>query len=328
MANKSITEPIIRLLQDDRKRAIFIFCLTLSSVFWLLSKFSRTYTTTIELPISYENLSDDRIWKIGESPRITLEVEGYGFDLIGYKYRNRNNMVLDFNHIEMRQRRNDVQRSFVQLSELKKDLSDRLSRSVDVISIYPDTLFFPFALRADKPLPVSVRTSVEFKPGFGVNGDIIINPPVVKVSGREQVMDTLKFAYTEALVAKGAADTLSATLRLARLDSTLRFDPPEVDVIIPIEEFTEVSYSIPITIIGLPDSLGLRLFPSSISAICRVPLSRYDELSADDFTATVEYEQISTISGDRVRPNWSLIPEAAKLVRTDPERVEFLILKK
>ena len=65
---------------------IFIFCLVLSSVFWMLSKLSRTYTVTIDLPIRYENLPDDRIWLLDESPRIVLEVEAYGFALVGYRY--------------------------------------------------------------------------------------------------------------------------------------------------------------------------------------------------------------------------------------------------
>jgi hypothetical protein len=67
----------------------------LSSLFWILSKLSRTYTAVIDLPIQYEHLPDDRIWLLDRVPTITLEVEGYGFDLLGYRYRNRNNLVLD-----------------------------------------------------------------------------------------------------------------------------------------------------------------------------------------------------------------------------------------
>lgn len=289
---------------------------------------SRTYTTTVQLPVAYEHLPGDRIWTLGKAPFVTLEVEGYGFDLIGYRYRNRNNLVLDFERIELRQRRSDNQRAYVQLSELRNTLFDRLSGSVNVLSIYPDTLFFPYALRADKPLPVSVQQSISFKTGFGATGAITIDPPIVKVSGREVLMDTLSAAPTEVWKVSDVSDTLRATLELARFDSTLRFDPARVEVMLPVEEFTEVAYEIPIAVIGLPDSLGLRLFPNSVKAICRVPLSRFEELSADDFTATVEYAEVEKTSGDRVRPTWTSIPDAAEWVRTEPERVEFLILKK
>ncbi|MCE2496001.1 MAG: YbbR-like domain-containing protein [Flavobacteriales bacterium] len=327
MATTANRNPILRLFQDDRKRSIFIFGLALSSVFWLLSKLSRTYIATVELPVRYENLAEDRIWTLGDAPRIILEVEGYGFDLIGYRYRNRDNLVLDFDRIDLRQRHNDSQRAFVQLSELRKTISDRLSGSVNVLSVYPDTLFFPFALRADKPLPVSIQHSIGFKTGFGATGDIVVDPPLVKVSGRQALMDTLRFASTELWKVDNVSDTLRATLSLDRLDCTLRFAPSQVEVMLPVEEFTEVEYSIPISVIGLPDSLGLRLFPSTVKAICRVPLSRFEELSSDDFTAIVEFEQVKSTTGDRVRPNWTLVPDAAQLVRTDPERVEFLILK-
>ncbi len=328
MPPPSLRNPIIRLFQDEHKRMIFIFCLVLSSVFWMLSKLSRTYTVTIDLPIRYENLPDDRIWLLDESPRIVLEVEAYGFALVGYRYRNRNSLVLDLDQIGLRQRHNEKQRAYLQLSDRRMNLLNRLSGSVTVKSIFPDTLYFPFALRADKPLPVSVRQSISFKPGFGATGEMIIEPGRVKVSGREALIDTLQMAYTELWVAEHVDDTLQARLQMARPDSTLRFDPAEVHVLLPVEEFTEVEYTVPLQAVGLPDSLRLRLFPAEVKAICRVPLSRYEEISADDFTATVEYEQVHRTTGDRVRPSWTLVPEAANLVRTEPERVEFLIVQR
>lgn len=328
MAASTFRNPLFRLIQDDRKRSIFLFCLALSSLFWILSKLSRTYTAVIDLPIQYEHLPDDRIWLLDRVPTITLEVEGYGFDLLGYRYRNRNNLVLDFDRVELRQRRSEQQRAYVQLSEFRAGLADELSGSVNVLSVYPDTLYFPFALRADKPLPVKVDLAVVYKTGFGATSDVIIDPPSVRVSGRSEVMDTLSRAITESWTVQNAEDTLRATLRLAAWDSTLRFRPSEVEVLLPVEEFTEVAYEIPIQTLGLPDSLGLRLFPSRVKAICRVPLSRYQELSEADFTAVVEFQQVRETTGDRVRPNWTTIPDVADLVRTEPERVEFLILRK
>ncbi|QTN39926.1 YbbR-like domain-containing protein [Cryomorphaceae bacterium] len=328
MAASALRNPLTRLIQDDRKRSIFIFCLALSSLFWILSKLSRTYTAVIDLPIQYEHLPDDRIWLLDQAPTITLEVEGYGFDLLGYRYRNRNNLVLDFDRVELRQRRSEKQRAYIQLSEFRTGLSDELSGSVNVLSVYPDTLFFPFALRADKPLPVEVDLAIAFKTGFGATSEVIIDPPSVKVSGRSEVMDTLSRALTESWNVQNVEDTLRATLKLAALDSTLRFSPSEVEVLLPVEEFTEVAYEIPVQMLGLPDSLGLRLFPPRVKAICRVPLSRYQELSAADFTAVVEYQQITKTTGDRVRPTWTTIPDVAEIVRTEPERVEFLILRK
>lgn len=328
MAQSKRTHPIERWLQDDSKRTIFIICVALSAVFWLLSKLSRPYTALVNIPVHFENFPDDRLWMASHDQLLDMEVEAYGFDLIGYSWRNRQSVSIDFSKIELRQRRNEAHRAYLSTSDLRPLITNSLNGSAIVRMISPDTLYFPFALRADKSLPVKVQSNIEFKPGYEATGDWSIEPKQVSVSGRKAVIDTLKYLTTQPINKVNVSDSIRITIGLDLLDSTLLFAPDKVVLTLPVEQFTETEYIVPIQLIGVPDSISLRVFPREVRVLCRVPLSRYKTLSSDDFILSLDFAAIEKAGGEKIRPEWTVWPEQAILSRLDPERLEYLMVQK
>ena len=328
MAQSKRTHPVERWLQDDSKRTIFIICVALSAVFWLLSKLSRQYTALVDIPVHFENLPDDRLWMTSQDQLLDMEVEAYGFDLIGYRWRNRHSVSIDFSKIDLRQRRNEAHRAYVSTADLRPLITNSLNGSATVRMISPDTLYFPFALRADKSLPIEVQSNLEFKSGFEATGNWSVEPKQVSVSGRKAVIDTLKILKTQRIEKMNVSDSIRITIGLEPLDSTLLFTPDKVVLTLPVEQFTEAEYLVPVQLIGVPDSISLRVFPKEVRVLCRVPLSRYKTLSSDDFTLTLDFATIEKAGGEKIRPEWTVWPEQAKLSRLDPERLEYLMVQK
>ena len=328
MALPKRTSSITRWLQDDSKRSVFIICVALSAVFWMLSKLSRQYSTLVNIPVHFENLPNDRLWLVSQDLQLNMEVEAYGFDLIGYRWRNRRSVSLDFSKIDLRQRKNESNRAYLTTSDLRSMITESLNGSAIVRTVSPDTLYFPFALRADKSLPVIIQSDLNFKPGFEATADWIVQPKEILVSGREALIDTLSRIRTQLISQREIDDSLVLTIGLEALDSTILFAPSEVRAVLPVEQHTEAEYLVPVQLIGVPDSLSLRVFPKEVRVLCRVPLSRYKTLSSDDFTLTLDFSTIEKANGEKVRPEWTVWPDQAKKIRLDPERLEYLMVQK
>ncbi len=328
MALSKRTSSITRWLQDDSKRSVFIICVALSAVFWMLSKLSRPYTTLVAIPVHFENLPNDRLWLVSQDVRLNMEVEAYGFDLIGYQWRNRKSVSLDFSKIDLKQRRNENHRAYLSTNDLRSLITESLNGSAIVRIVSPDTLYFPFALRADKSVPVIIQSDLDFKPGYEATKAWDILPNEIQVSGPEALIDTLTRIRTHLISEREIEDSLVVTIGLEAIDSTLLFNPNEVRVMLPVEQYTEAEYLVPVQLIGTPDSLSLKVFPKEVRVLCRVPLSGYKTLSSDDFTLTLDFSAIEKANGEKVRPEWTVWPDQAKRIRLDPERLEYLMVQK
>ena len=73
-----------------------------------------------------------------------------------------------------------------------------------------------------------------------------------------------------------------------------------------------------------PENISVKLFPSSVELTLLIALSEFDEVSANDFTAYVEYGDI-TDSAENLAVQVKAKDSGSKVVRFSPELVEFLI---
>jgi hypothetical protein len=137
-------------------------------------------------------------------------------------------------------------------------------------------------------------------------------------------MDTIKTIYTETIEKTKVNDTVfkQADLQPVR---TLQYNVENVEVVAPVEKFTEKTLSVPIEAVNLPSNLILKTFPGYITVSTMVAVSDYTKLSPDQFRAIVDYNEISTQKKLKV----SLLKAPDYIVNTKfvPKTVEFLIEK-
>ena len=105
----------------------------------------------------------------------------------------------------------------------------------------------------------------------------------------------------------------------------VNFETEYVAVIIPIEEYTEKTLEIPITCADIPPRYKVRMFPASIAVTCRVPLSKFKDLTEKDFEITIPfaelYENTSSYQQVMLRKSPTWIHSAT----LSPDKIEFLI---
>ena len=98
---------------------------------------------------------------------------------------------------------------------------------------------------------------------------------------------------------------------------------------LPVEQLTEQTITLPITVKDAPSGYELRPLPSSITLHLTLPRSRYGEVRADLFEVSVNYpreDTHSTDDGQRELPlQVTKKPSWVHLIRLNPDRVQYAI---
>jgi hypothetical protein len=74
----------------------------------------------------------------------------------------------------------------------------------------------------------------------------------------------------------------------------LKIDGAQVNLILPVEQNTEVTFDVPIQVLNKPSDVTLKTFPGSVRVSCRIGLSKYKDLNSNTFSAFISYDKIST----------------------------------
>ena len=124
---------------------------------------------------------------------------------------------------------------------------------------------------------------------------------------------------------KDLSRTTSKTLKLADVEYC-HLNLNSTKVTLEVEQFTESRRTVAITPRLAPDSINMRLFPSTLNISYDVGLSKYDQVSDNDFLFAVDYPQNADTAYLEVKVVKA--PAFIKDLKFTPQKVEFLLEKK
>ncbi len=333
MTTKNIEDNIKQFLQKknfkaDRRFIVFLFFVAISTIFWLLNQLEDEYETDIQLPIRYSEFPQDKIL-ISELPDyFTLRVKAHGFKLLEYKISNKFlPYPINVNSLTLKMMSEERYLKLYALTRiLKDDVERKLSSELEIISISPDTLYFDFAERVFKKVPVVSRLNPIPATQFMVDDDIALIPDSIIISGANHIIDTTYQVFTQKRELVDLEAPFAGDVKLEKIKN-IDFSEDEIEFSINVEKFTEGTQKINLNIINVPDSLILRTFPNTITVSYFVTLSKYDKVLPQLFEAVVNYNEIQS---QKSTLNVNIInqPEYIKSLRYNPKSVEYIIEKK
>jgi YbbR domain-containing protein len=170
---------------------------------------------------------------------------------------------------------------------------------------------------------VVANADIQYLPRFFNSGEMEIIPPVVKVTGPRALVQKTDTIYTRYRRFRKVKSDLDKELTLDIPDG-FSADPKKVSIQLPVDEFTQKSFYSPITIRSLPAGIIVRLFPRDAEISFSVGLKQYSEVTPENFTVYVEWEDIE--NGLTVLPlRTGDIPEGLRSLNINPKHVEYLI---
>lgn len=316
-----------RKIKIDEKVVIFLFFLFFASLLWYLNKLSKEYTIDLNYPVRYVNLPDDKVFVDEKPAMVKVKVRAHGYTLLKFQMSSvLAPLNVDLSQVKLHRHNGSKNTYYFTTGRIQTMLADQLNPDMQLEQLLPDTLFIELSRMARKKVPIRASLQLNLEKQFMLNGPPSLQPDSVVVSGPASLVDTLMFWPTQAEVLDKLSKSTTGSLTLVDL-AGITTTISHVDYTLEIEKFTEGSFDIPIEVINVPESMHLQPLPSSVHLSYMVALSRFKEVTSGSFKLVVDYNEIATRLGDKLKVNITTQPDFVSKVTLEPVFVEYILQK-
>lgn len=311
-----------------RKLLTFLFFVLISTGFWIVRSLGEQYVTSVSYPVKYFNFPENKVL-VGKVPqKLELRIQANGFSILKSKLNLKIiPLRFDINSFALNSLGNDT---FIIITETIKDILSEELDQVKIIEISPDTLFMRFTSIVSRKVavvPVLSQHERFFRKQFTQNGDILVVPDSVLISGPGNVVSRTSVIHTEALSFTDLASDVTTDCTLEPVEM-LTYSIEKVRVTIPVDRFTEVEESLTIQPVNVPDSLVMIPIPGKVKATYRICLSNYQKIMHNPLSPRINYQEINEGLTHRLTVFLADTPKMVSNFRLNPHEVEFLITRK
>lgn len=300
----------------------FILFLILAFIFWLILFFQKEAEGDYKMPLKYTNIPEDELFVDNPPEYIQLRIKDFGSKLfIYYFFKRKDSLVID---VEKNQKENNLELQGNQLIQLVKT---KLSANTEVTGYMPSRIPLRTAKLQSKIVPVVFDGEMRTSAGHLVVDSISIIPNEVHLYGTNEQLQEITQVTTEYSVFENLKATSQLKVRLKAIEG-VTIKPNEVEVYIPIYEFTERQFEIAITVKDTPEDLDVRFFPSKVKVTFSVTLEDYKKIAPEDFEIELDYNSLRSIERDQIELKLSKFPESIINPHISPAVVEFLFERK
>lgn len=309
--------------RNDRRIFVFSACLLIATTLWFLDALSKSYSTTLSYNVRYVNPPEKLFLANNPPSKLDLRVEAHGFTLLRHKLAfSFSPILLDLSAFteNMDSVNGDVR---VTSESLIRRIGNQVSNEISIAEVSPATIFLRFDSLMTRIVPIVPKFTMNFKPQFNLNGTVMIKPDSIEISGPAGVVDTITFLPTVPVTFSDLETSIEQLISVQHPVRT-RLSPERVLLSIPVEKFTEKKIILPVQIINMPKDLQIKLFPPQVAVSFMVGLSSYEDITSADFTATVDYIQVSS-NRETLDVQIEATPLYIQLAKVTPSSVEYLI---
>ncbi|MEM5566438.1 CdaR family protein [Psychroserpens sp. AS72] len=306
----------------SKKLNVFGLFFLLAFLILVITKLSDTYVETIPFKIQYKNLPDKNIITLDSIPSVNVTVSTHGFKLLSYYFQNKN-YQLDFEKNTFIKDNNYVWIADQGIYDIKQHLGN----NVDVISVKPDTLIFPFGTLSVKKVPIILKSEINFALGYDTLNGFEITPDSVNIIGAQKEIDTINYVETKPFNLENVKTNINSNLGLEFSNSSdkLKLSESSIHIIAQVEKFTEGTFDVPISILNLPNTIELNYFPKQIKVSYYVSLNNYKDVKPTDFIIECDYSDVLKSGQSFFKPKLIVNSTQVKSARMKQNKVEYII---
>ena len=311
--------------RNKEKVFTFLICLGLSFFLWFLNSLEKHYTDRISVPVNYINLPKNKK-SSGKLPqKLDMTVSATGYTILQHKLQLLvAPLLLDVDELTDHNLENKyISKYTIATNNHKEEISRQITNDMEIISIRPDTIFFNMSLVIDKKIKIHPVVKLTFYKEFNLKSPPFTNPDSIWVRGPQNILDTMKAINSKPYSFQNLSHNLLRKVKLDLLPE-ITSNTNQVLLNIPVEQYTEATFEIPINVLNSPDSLLIKTFPSKAKVSCKIGLSEYDKLKGNDFMAVINYNDIPR-TGSKLPVELRRFPKKVLAVDYFPKEVEYVI---
>jgi hypothetical protein len=309
---------------SKKKIAVFSVFVFIATIFWFLNALNREYTTNIKYPVEFINIPKNISPAVQFPSHLNVTVKAYGFDILR-KITVSKKIQID---VDKYSERDETDDSKLMLSTLQfKNNMFTEQNNIEIININPEIISINTQNLLSKKVPVRIKSEFTTQSLYMLSGPVKIYPDSLLIYGSEKMIKTIEYVETEKKQFLNLKDTLLGKLALKKTDSII-YEQEFVNLLIPIEKFTENTTEVKIKVINKPDSLKLLTFPKEVKVTYHVTLSRFKSVKDDDFTVQVDYAETLNSTDDKLQVKIVQLPDGIEKAVVYPNYVEYIIEKR
>ena len=298
---------------------LFFALLLVTSGIWLIIQLSKTYNANLVVTIEITEVPVDQVLE-KEMFTIDYELKTSGFKLFWLDFKSN---LIDFELSKLDQSENAYT---LNSKEIKASLTDKYSVNENNIKLNQDTFKIHFSEKEVKYVKVNPDINYSFAAGYNTVHQLKTDPDSIKISGKKNILDQIKYLKTEKVDISKVDDTINRFINIKIPKEEINIEREQVKVYLPVEKFTEDEKVIPIQLVNVPDSLQVNYFPKNVSLNYLVAISKYNKITAEKFIVQCDFENRFSKQGIII-PKVIKKPQHIKNINISPSKIEFLIKK-
>jgi len=304
-----------------RKISIFVRCLVVSFIAWLLIAVSNKYTFIVKSSIEYVNLPEKRAFHPLQSDTVHVYLKMSGWNVLLSKVNpSVSNIQVDLSTL--------ANRNFIVFSNQLGFINRQFAADRQVVKVSPDTLYFDFSRQTQRKVEVRVPTNITFKKQYGIIGETKTTPGEVTITGPSEDVSTIDFLETDTVYGTDIHTDIRTVANINRQQRTnITIHPALVEVTIPVGELTEKQIEVPLQVLNSKKYTSVRVIPSKVTITALVSLKDYAALTASDFGAMVDLDNWENNQVSSLPVKLFKSPDYCKIVRVEPQNVDFFVRK-
>ncbi len=314
----------------DKRLSVFMICLLFSSMFWLLTVFSKEYTAEVSFNACFLNLPSDKILIKDLPSKVAVKIKASGFSLLGVQYSAKlDTLFIDASNVKKYLNDNNTNEIYYLLLNNQLSLmAEQLGGSMKVEKIYPDTVTFVFDQKAQKIVPVKLNLTYSFAKQYQLNGAVKIIPSRILIKGPKTLLNEIDFLETEAHQIAQIEATKKHIIPLkVSNNQSVDYGIASIVAEIPTEKYTEAEVVLPVQVKNVPFGYVVKTFPSQVKVKYNVSLQHYDLVKPEQFLIEANINEKIGISNNRIKLNLVKIPAIVSKAKIINPQVEFIMRK-
>ena len=302
----------------------FLLFIILSVVFWFMTKLSKEYDSTLEYPVSYINLPEDKLLQEAPVEVIEIHVKTTGFKLISATFFP-TELKIDVSNLNWKSSTD----YYLLLSQQKLAIQKQMKTGVEIDFFINDSIYFNLGKLKNKKVPVKPLLDLSYATGFELNGNITTVPDSILISGPESILDTINFVSTKLLQIKKLNNSIDQTIEIERFssDSNVKLQQKNIKIIANVEKYTEGTLEIPFEVLNLPENNIINTFPKVVKVTYKVALSNFNKIDFTSFLIHCDYQVSQKNNLSYLIPILVEKSPMVKYVRMSPMKIDYIINK-
>ncbi len=295
---------------------MLVLCMGIALLVWLFTKLTKTYTTTIDVGVAYSTPLA-KTFRTEPIATILVDVRAEGWQLLS-RYLNVTSPT-----IQLKVQHNT---SNINSRQIRQAIGEMMPDDIQVLSFSPDNIAISLDLQETKKIPLVAHIENISSSHYHLAAPLQLKPDSITVAGPKTELAKLKYWHTDSVSFRNLLDAPQGKIAISsHPNKKVQFLMNKVDYISKIEELTEKTLTIPIKIRNSKDSV--QTFPRNVEVVCKVGLSRYEDLYENSFEAIADFKNIDLRQAVYVPINLIKTPKGVQVLGLKPNKVDFLVLK-